>query len=270
MNTVFEIGNLSSDERNADTLFLEIGQTFCSLSLINHSTRSAQFVGAYTFDMLSLDETVDNVLKTVLDRKGNFQNIIVSPAFPEALLVPNKFYHNKSVLLNSIYSQDHFFALNDPIAEWQLVNVYTVPVPVQQKLNEYFPDASYLHAYTPLLKIYTGFTADHQLSAHFFGKQFRILVKKHHHLALLQTYNYTSPMDVVYYLLKICTELQLPKEETQIIISGLIEEDSALYKELHHYFLHLHFATNTTLALPEHRHPDHFFTSIHNLAACVL
>jgi hypothetical protein len=96
------------------------------------------------------------------------------------------------------------------------------------------------------------------------------MVKKHHHVELLQTYTYASPMDVVYFLLKICTEFQLPQEETQIIISGLIEEESALYKELHHYFLHMHFAISTTLSLPDHEYPNHFFTSLHNLAACVL
>jgi hypothetical protein len=173
-------------------------------------------------------------------------------------------------LLNNLYNQNHFFPLNDPIAEWQLINVYTLPLSVHNKIAAQLPGASFVHAYTPLLKIYNGFTSDHQVSAHFIGKQFRVMVKKHHHVELLQTYTYSSPMDVVYFLLKICTEFQLPQEETQIIISGLIEEDSALYKELHHYFLHMHFAISTTLSLPGHEYPNHFFTSLHNLAACVL
>ena len=269
MNTVFQIGNLSEDQ-GADVLFLEIGQTFCSVAFINGSNKSARFIGVYAFDAVLLDDSVDKVLKLILEKQNSFQNPVISPAFPQALLIPNKFYHHKSSLLNSIYNQNHFFPLNDPIAEWQLINVYTIPVAVYKKLSEKFPFASYLHAYTPLLKIYNGFTSDHQLSAHFIGQQFRVMVKKHHHIQLVQTYTYASPMDVVYFLLKICNEFQLPQDETQIIISGLIEEDSALYKELHHYFLHLHFATSNTLSLPEHDHPNHFFTSIHNLAACVL
>jgi hypothetical protein len=223
----------------------------------------------YAFDAISLEDSVDKVIKMITE-KSNFSNTVISPAFPGALLIPNRFYHHKSSLLNNFYNQNHFFPLNDPIAEWQLINVYTIPLEVYKKLLEKFPFASFTHAYTPLLKIYNGFTSDHQLSAHFIGKQFRVLVKKNHHVQLVQTYTYASPMDVVYFLLKICSEFQLPQDETQIIISGLIEEDSALYKELHHYFLHLHFATSTTLSLPEHQHPNHFFTSIHNLAACVL
>jgi hypothetical protein len=269
LNTVFEIGNLPGDD-SSDSLFVEVGESFCSVALIDSSNKSAQFVGMYAFDAISIDESIDALLKKVSKKQSSISNAVISPAFPEALLVPNKFYHHKSSLLNAVFNQAHYFPLNDAIAEWQLINVYTLPMAVYKKMMEQLPGASFIHAYTPLLKIYNGFTAGHQISAHFIGKQFRVMVKKNHQLQLLQTYSYTSPLDVVYYLLKICTEFQLPQEETQIIISGLIDEDSALYKELHHYFLHLHFATNTTLSLPEHEHPGHFFTSIHNLAACVL
>ena len=268
MNTVFQIGNLTGER--VDSLFMEIGQTFCSIALIDSSTKSAQFIGMHAFDAVSLEDSVDEVLKTTSINRSNLKNIVISPAFPEAMLIPNKFYHHKSSLLNSLYNLNHYFLLNDPIAEWQLFNVYVIPVQVHKKLTEQFPFASYMHAYTPLLKIYNGFTSDHQLSAHFIGKQFRVVVKKHHHVQLVQTYTDSSPMDVVYFLLKICSEFQLPQDELQIIISGLIDENSALYKEMHRFFLHLHFATGTTLSLPAHDHPNHFFTSIHNLAACVL
>lgn len=249
---------------------MEIGQTFCSVALINSTAKSAQFIGMYAFDAISLEHSVGEILKTITVNHGNFENVTISPAFPEAMLIPNKFYHHKSSLLQGQYNLRHYFVLNDPIAEWQLFNVYTVPWGVDKKLKEQFPFAGYMHAYTPLLKIYNGFISDHQLSAHFFGKQFRVVVKTHHHVQLIQTYSYSSPMDVVYFLLKICSEFQLLQDELQIIISGLIDEDSALYKEMHHFFLHLHFATGTTLSLPEHDYPNHFFTSIHNLAACVL
>ena len=269
MNRVFQIGNIS-ETSSADTLFVEVGQTFCSLAFIDSSAKAAHYIEVYSFDAILLDDSMDAILRIILEKKIHVSNLVISPAFPEALLVPNKFFHLKSSLLHNVYNLDHFFPLNDPIAEWQLINVYTLPVAIHEKITAKFPQASFIHAYTPLLKIYNGFTSDHLLSAHFIGKQFRVMVKKDHHIKMVQTYNYTSPMDVVYFLLKICSEFQLPQEETQIIISGLIEENSALYKELHNYFLHLHFAISETLSLPEHEYPNHFFTSLHNLAACVL
>lgn len=269
MNTVFQIGN-TSESNATDTLFVEIGQTFCSLAFINSPAKTAHYIAVYSFDALSLEESVDSILGMISKEKTNSTRLVISPAFSEAMLVPNKFFHLKSTLLHNVYNLDHFFPLNDPIAEWQLINVYTLPLSVHKKIMAQHPDTSFIHAYTPLLKIYNGFSSDHQLSAHFIGKQFRVMVKKNHHIQMVQTYTYTSPMDVVYFLLKICSEFQLPQEETQIIISGLIQEDSALYKELHSYFLHLHFAISETLSLPGHEYPNHFFTSLHNLAACVL
>ncbi len=269
MNTVFQIGNASEDEIS-DTTFLEVGETFCSIARVDSASKSAKYVGVYSFEAHSLDESVDSMLEMILDREAKVSNLIVSPAFPHALLVPNKFFHLKASLLHNIYNLNHFFPLNDPIAEWQLINVYALPLAFHKKITTKHSSVSFMHAYTPLLKIYNGFTSDHQLSAHFIGKQFRVMVKKDHHIQMVQTYTYSSPMDVVYFLLKICSEFQLPLEETQIIISGLIEENSALYKELHNYFQHLHFAINETLSLPEHEYPNHFFTSLHNLAACVL
>ena len=268
MNTVLEIGNTSGG--NADTTFVEVGETFCSVAKVESTSKVATYVGIYSFDAFSLDESVDSILKMVSSTQHDRANFIVSPAFPQALLVPNKFFHLKSSLLHNIYNLSHFSPLNDPIAEWQLINVYALPLSVYKKIIEQEPKVSFMHAYTPLLKIYSGFTSDYQLSAHSIGKQFRVMVKKDHHIHLVQTYSYSSPMDVVYFLLKICSEFQLPQDETQIIISGLIEENSALYKELHNYFLHLHFTISETLSLPEHEYPNHFFTSLHNLAACVL
>lgn len=238
--------------------------------MIDSSSRAAKYISVYSFDIFSLEGSVDSLLQMISVNRSNGSKLIVSSAFPQALLVPNKFFHLKASLLQNIYNLNHFFSLNDPISEWQLINVYALPLSVYKKITELDASVSFIHAYTPLLKIYNGFTSEHQLSAHFIGKQFRVMVKKDHHIQLVQTYSYTSPMDVVYFLLKICSEFQLPQEDTQMIISGLIEENSALYKELHNYFLHLHFAISETLSLPEHEHPNHYFTSLHNLAACVL
>jgi hypothetical protein len=76
-------------------------------------------------------------------------------------------------------------------------------------------------------------------------------------------------LDVVYYLLKICYELNLDQSETYVVVSGLIDKDSALYNELHNYFLNLHFAQAPSYSLPQNEHPHYYFTSLYNLAACV-
>jgi hypothetical protein len=120
-----------------------------------------------------------------------------------------------------------------------------------------------------MLKIYNGFVAPDQIDIHFNTEYFIVLVKKNKQAQLVQTYSYKTPLDVVYYLLKICYEFQIKQPEVFVIVSGLIDKDSNMYTELHNYFLNLHFAQAPSYSIPENDHPHHYFTSLYNLAACV-
>jgi hypothetical protein len=106
------------------------------------------------------------------------------------------------------------------------------------------------------------------LEVHIATQQFSVLVKKDNQVQLAQTYSYKSPLDVVYFLLKICYEFQLEQSSVFVILSGLVEKDSAMYKELHNYFTNLHFAEAAPYELPQNELPRHYFTSLYNLAAC--
>jgi hypothetical protein len=157
----------------------------------------------------------------------------------------------------------------DRVADWQIVNSYSLPGTIHDRIVKQFPSAVFFHAYTPSLKIYNGFVAADQVDLHFTTHNFRVLVKKSQQVHLAQTYSYKTPLDVVYYLLKICYEFKLEQAEVFLIVSGLIDQDSAMYSELHNYFLNIHFAHAPSYTLPETEHPHYYFSSLYNLAACV-
>jgi hypothetical protein len=150
-----------------------------------------------------------------------------------------------------------------------MVNLYAIPQTIYSLL-ERLPSKKIYNAFTPALKIYNGFVAEDQICVHFSINSFRVIVKKTQKVQLAQNYFYKSPLDVVYYLLKICYEFGLKQKELYLVLSGLVEADSALYKELHSYFENLHFAHAPLIDLPSDKHPHHFFTSLYNLAACEL
>ena len=126
-----------------------------------------------------------------------------------------------------------------------------------------------MHAHTPSIKVFNGFISVDQIDIHFSTQYFRVLVKKEKQIQLAQTYLYKNPLDVVYYLLKICYEFALDQTVVAIIVSGLIDKDSAMYTELHNYFLNIDFAQAPSYSIPENDYPLHYFTSLYNLAACV-
>ena len=266
MNKPFEIGTVESEY---NTLFLEIGETYCVVSFLDSSNKSIQALQVFTFDAFSIEESVREILNFIPGEKV-LQQVIVSAAFPEALLVPRKLYSPDTNFLKLLYNIPGATFLNDTIAEWQVVTSYAVPRDVYHEIITRFPFAVFTHVYTPVLKTNNGFNADYELSVHFINSQFRVLLKKHQQVHLVQTYSYASPMDVVYYLLKIVTEFHLSQEEVQVILSGFIDESSPLYKEIYSYFQNIQFAAANTMSLPQQEHPNHFFTSVHNLAVCVL
>lgn len=264
MKTVFTIGN---EINGCDTLLLEIGEDYCCHALLKGKERTFQQIQYITFDTLQAQEKLLQIIEDL--KKENCEQAIICSAFPQSLLTPRHGHKNDYILLNVLYDSPSQKFLKDEIAEWQMCVTYAIPLSVFNSIKQRFRFAEFVHAYTPSLKIFNGFTSANQIDLHFGTQHFRVLVKKDNHIQLAQTYSYKNPLDVVYYLLKICYEFGLQQSELTMVVSGLIDEDSAMYSELRNYFLDLHFAQAPSYSVPENEYPQHYFTSLYNLAACV-
>lgn len=265
LNTLFDIRSEGTTSE-AKTLILEIGPDYGAYAFMDAEKRSFASVKYFTFHELDAEESLR---KIITETEHQSEKTIVCSAFPYAILIPIKQFKNDYSLIDVVYDQPLLHYLNDPIAEWQMTNMYALPSSISELITR-LPNVKYYHVYTPSLKVYNGFTADSQVSVHLTTQHFRVLVRKEGKILLLQTYFYKTPLDVVYYLLKIISEFQLDQNETYVILSGLVEEDSAMYKELYSYFTNLHFAHPPSISLPANDHPHHFFTSLYNVAACEL
>jgi len=264
VKTVFTIGN---SNMACDILLLEIGEDFCCYALLNGQQRNFQQIKYFTFEESEAIKEITGILDGL--KNENCEKVIVSSAFSQSMLVPHKYAQHNQSLLNAVYDLPSQKFFSDSIAEWQMIAAYSIPQSIYDLITDRFPSVQFFHAYTAGLKIYNGFVAADQIDIHFSTQHFRVLVKKDKHVQLAQTYSYKTPLDVAYYLLKICYEFKLNQSEVFIIVSGLIDQDSAMYNELHNYFLNLNFAQAPSYSLPGDEHPHHYFTSLYNLAACV-
>jgi hypothetical protein len=95
-------------------------------------------------------------------------------------------------------------------------------------------------------------------------------VVKEGKLHIAQTLYYSSPEDILYYLLKTCNQFSLSRDGIQLFISGLIEKESQLFRELYLNFLNITFREPTWKipAYGEKEYPTHFFTALNDLARC--
>jgi hypothetical protein len=263
MKTVFTLGE---SRKNADTLIMEVGPDYCSYAFLDTISKSFDLIRYIVFDEVESEQELKNLLDQL---EESFERVRICSAFEQALITPQHLFKGNYALLDLVFDNGSRYHMNDPINEWQVTALYSMPSLIYKILLSKFPFAEFCHSYTPALKIYNGFVAPDQVDIHFTTSNFRVIVKKDGGLQLAQTYSYKTPLDVVYYLLKIFYEFRLDQSEAFLIVSGLVEQDSTLYNELHHYFANIHFSQAPAFSIPGDAHPQYYFTSLYNLAACV-
>ena len=262
LNILFTLGRQTI---SADTLIMEVGTDFCSYACLNSSKKEFELIRYYRFEEFEAEPSLRSILEEI---EGSFHSVRIGNCFAQSLLTPRSLFKDDPAMLHRIYESFDTTYMHDQVQEWQLVTEHLMPTGFVDLIKERFPSAMFYHAFTPSLRIYNGFVAPDQADIHFTTSHFRVVIKKQGQLQLAQTYAYKTPLDVVYYLLKIFYEFDLNQSEAFVILSGLVEQDSALYKELHHYFINLHFAQPPLYAIPGDEHPQYYFTSLYNLASC--
>lgn len=266
LKILFDIGadvELSTDDR----LLFEVGKDYCSYAYWNPSTNTIHHLQFISFEEVEAEKDLLEIINSV--KNNRFDSVVICSAFAQALLVPTKYFNNNYQTLDIIYDQQAQEYKHDAIPEWQMITIYSLPQKIAGLFQDSFSNVQFLHAYTPAIKMYNGYVADNQLSVHFTPQHFRVLLKKDTAIQLAQTYWYKTPLDVIYYLLKICYEFEMEQSSVHLILSGLIEKNSTLFGELYQYFTNIHFAHPPEIKLPDNSYPQHFFTSIYNLATCV-
>jgi hypothetical protein len=199
----------------------------------------------------------------------SFYQVLIAYDFPQSILSPSVSYkpEESQELLNTMHGVlpgSHI--ISERIAEWQLYNTYAVSAGVQGWINKKFPSAQFWHQHTLSIKRMNAGGNEGSLLVDFSNNDFTLLAAKNSKLLLARSFNYSTPEDVLYYLLKTCQQSSLSQKEVTVQLSGLIDKQSALYKELYQYFINVEFreaAWNTGS-----EYPAHFFTLLNDLARC--
>ncbi|HNR17200.1 MAG TPA: DUF3822 family protein [Chitinophagaceae bacterium] len=203
--------------------------------------------------------------------KNQFYRIQVCYDFEQSTLVSlTDFRQEESgTMLKALYGVNtESVVITEAIPEWQLYNVYSAPAELRQWLQQHFASALFRHQFSFAFKQMDGRGNGGSLYVDFRTDDFSVTAMRSSKLLLAQTYVYSTPEDVVYYLLKICSQFGLSQQEAEFHLSGLIDKQSALYKEIYQYFIHVDFR-EATWNVQGDEYPNHFFTSLNDLARCV-
>lgn len=187
-------------------------------------------------------------------------------------LIPAALYTEKDAVayLHALYGHTGSSHIEtEYIASWQLYLVYAVPQAVWDWAKTHYPEASIRHSYSLALGRIESTAFEGALAVDIRSNEFSVIASRGNKLLLAQTYQYETPADVLYYLLKICQQFSLSQEQVRLSLTGLIDPASALYRELYQYFLELRFReASWRIPVAEEPVPAHFFTTLNDLAQC--
>jgi hypothetical protein len=266
---LFHIEANESAEIAQQVLSLRVGEKHCGFAITDKDGDKLYELAYYCMDTPGINPLAGIMEKhPELDR--SFYKVLVSYDYPQSTLVPLQHYKQEdtSPLLKNLYGiNSGSSVISESIAEWQVYNVYAVPNELHDWVNRKFTAGSYWHQYTLLVKnLDTAPGGDHLL-VDFRRDDFTLVAARENKLLLASSFYYSTPEDVLYYLLKVCQEFGFSQQEVRVSLSGLIDKQSALYKELYQYFINLNFReADWNIAGSEY--PAHFFTSLNDLARC--
>ena len=251
-------------------LICEISRDGFSYLFENDTDRKFHGLSVFYFD-----NDIPGQLKQIFNEQPllhkKYKKVFISYSGGECALLPEELYMpgENELLLDTLYGDllDNAVA-TDLVADKKIYNVYRLPSDIHKVIIEQFPLTAFSHHYSLLIK--QDFPAGDLLKIIFYKESFIAILIKGGKLQLIQTYPYKSGADVVYHLLNMCLHFEMTDVPLQI--AGMIEIDSDLDKELHHYFSHSTFDklpagyefTDSLKALP-----PHYFCHLYSLALCV-
>ncbi len=273
MKPIFQISTDIGNQQQEPVLAIKTGEKHLGFAICSTTTNQLYNLSFYTAE--DMDEAaVSGILRNHPELDQSFSRVIISYDHPQSVLIPFGQYKEKdaALMLQKMYGVNGSSAIMSEMVEtWQLQNVFAVPKGVHRILAERFSPGSYQHAYSIGIRAVDLAQAKDSMTIDFRTDEFSLILISENKLLLAQTYLYANPADVIYTLLNACRQYSIAQEEVRLNLSGLIEKDSALYRDIYQYFLDVHFTTASwdAPAIEGQEYPSHFFSSLNQIALCV-
>lgn len=282
LKPVFDIvpASWAQDELLNSILLIEIGEKLVGYVVYDKEQKQLLGLRQYHLD-ISAERSTAQALNEIIANDAllqqNWKEAVVVYNFPDSSLLPDKYFDigmNKSITDLLFGNAFKGLILSEKIPAWDVYNIYRVQREIHGVLQQKFSGGRYWHYYSIFLAAINkqNEMPTYLLQCIFYPEKFVVAFFKGRHLQLLQTYQYETPEDVSYFLLKICRQFNATQENMKLIVAGLIEQESALFTELMKYFQEIEFdlipeALQTGNLLQNF--PDHYFSPILKMATCV-
>jgi hypothetical protein len=270
--------NILTDVANTAECSLFIGISSQGISYWALTPDNCCFaLSVYHFNTGTTNDQTADYLKDIVNERQllgqPFNKVYIIHGFSEALLVPARFVNTTTTteMLNLVYGEDsESITRSDLVHQLNLQNIYRVPRPVEDVVANLYPNATHWHLYSILSG--ANKSKGNQLYCIFSTSHLMVQLIKNGQLQVIQQFEYKSPEDAAYFILSVCQQFEATLNDVEVVLNGMIDEDSVLYKELRKYLLQISFcklSEKFTYDEGIKNYASHYFSHLFEIAACV-
>jgi len=189
----------------------------------------------------------------------------------ECVLVPEEYFAeaDRTGICDLMFGENRTtLCFHDNVKDQRIKAVYRLPQKIYDTVNAAFPKSSFSHATCSQLAA----GKEDLLQCIVYHNNIKLILFKEGALQIVRLVEYASPADVCYQLLNTCRQFGMSPDSVNVLLSGMIEKHSNLYKEIYRYFLNISFSALPEGVALDHRleeYPHHFYTHLISLAQCV-
>ena len=257
-NMVTTTNSQQNKELKLSILIAQDGLSFCTLDQENKSI--VDFHSEIFKDSLDPEkilEVLKNALKFNLEEKAASEIKKVNVVFVNNLysLVPRDFFSEKQLTdylkFNTKILKTDFIAF-DELKFTKANNVYIPYTNINNYLFEKFGEFNYIHSSTLFVDVCLQQSKNYETEEIVFiniqARRFDICCVKENNLILVNSFEYYTPQDFIYFVLFTLEQLKFNTEKLQLCISGNVSENDATYQYLYTYIKEISFLNTSFLA----------------------
>lgn len=270
MKPIFHINNPVPDTANT-SLSLQFSEKTAVIAQTDLSGSQLYQLYYFHFNQWTI-EVLSAIGAIAIVQNTKPITVRVSYNFSNTTLIPIHLFDKEmpETLIDSLFPfQTNYITFTDSIPEWQIHIATGVYRPLKQWVDQQWLTVKTVPSLKLILSKLGLTDTSGKALINFDIDSFSLVIVKSNKLLLSQQYSYTAPADIVFQLQFAIQQLGLNANEIEVELTGLLEKESPLYKELFQYFLNVKFRESHWDKANE-IYPSHYFTTINELAQCGL
>ena len=253
------------------TLSLLVSQQVAAYLWIDSVTQKANKGAFFQLDNWDSETYIDQFLDICVRDVETPQTVQVCFDAPQQSMMPIALYDR--IKLDALHKaafpfNPSTFLVHESFSSWQFYLGYAVPTTLFRKLENRFPAMKYRHTIKLLLNNYAGTDVAGALYIQVGISQLTLVLCRSGRLLFSGSFAYQTEMDALFYLLRLADSHNLPTEDLEVYLSGLIDPSSRLFLELSNYFLNLS-AIPSSILFDSDLPSTNYFTLLSNNSLCV-